>query len=207
MQITCTIFRALQVLIHWHLICCYCGIVTMGVDPYVIPIHRGGGWSIHSPPPPWWIGINDRSTPMIVTGGQLWQSYMSLSQVSSLMTDRWCHKGNEIWRFWGWSLASLKNKYSKKYLKIYETNSEVYISKYEMYAGLHTNRNTLVFRCHEPLKLNRSSLIWLTAGLCVGLGCRLRFVKTYSNVYNMLTGRFGESWKGLLVIFRSWECV
>ena len=76
---------------------------------------------------------------------------MPLSQVSSLMTDRWCHKGNEIWRFFGWSLASLKNKYFKKYLKIYEINSEVYITKYEMYAGLHTNRNTLVFRCHGPL--------------------------------------------------------
>ena len=61
----------------------------------------------------------------IVTGGQLWQSYMPFSQVSSLMTDRCCHKGNEIWRFLGWNLASLKNKYFKKYLKIYETNPEV----------------------------------------------------------------------------------
>ena len=53
--------------------------------------------------------------------------------------------------FWGGALK-LKNKYLTKYLIIYETNSEVYISKYEMYAGLHSNRNTLIFRCHGPLK-------------------------------------------------------
>ena len=52
--------------------------------------------------------------------------------------------------FLGWSLASLKKKYLKQYLTIYDTHSEVYISKYEMYAGLHTNRNKHVFGWHEP---------------------------------------------------------
>ena len=36
-----------------------------------------------------------------------------------------------------------------------EKETEVYISKYEMYAGLHTKRNKLLFGWHGPFKANK----------------------------------------------------
>ena len=88
----------------------------------------------------------------IVTGGQLWQSYIPLSLVSSLMTARWCHKGNEIWRIFRVELSKFGKKYFKKYSKSMKHIQKFTYQNMRCKAGLHTNRNTLVFRWHGHLK-------------------------------------------------------
>ena len=65
-----------------------------------------------------------------------------------------------------------------------ETNSEVYISKYEMYAGLHTNINILVLRCHGPFKTYwyhqcSLSLISSLLGRRWNLGIAQRFLENF----------------------------
>ena len=68
----------------------------------------------------------------IVTGGQLWQSYIPLSLVSSLMTARWCHKGNEIWRIFRVELSKFWKKYFQKYSKSMNTFRSLHIKIWDV---------------------------------------------------------------------------
>ena len=109
------------------------------------------------------IVIRIRASSPQLEGGRLRQRYIPLSQVSSLMTDRWCHKGNEIWIFfWGWSLASLKNKYFKKIFKnLWNKFRSLHIKIWDVCRTSTPTGIHLYFDVMGPLRVNNGTTIRL----------------------------------------------